>query len=410
MELISIIVPIYNVSKYLDKCISSIIKQTYKKMDIILIDDGSTDDSSELCDKYQKRDNRIRVVHKSNEGLIQARKDGIKLANGNYIMYIDGDDFIDSNYVENMMLYTETKAYDLVWDVCYYRMYEKKKIVSGLKNYPKIELEKDIIQNILSDMVYGRRGYTNAISFSLCEKIFKKNFLLPIINSVSSQITMEEDFSCMIRALSLNPSIKFVRECGYYYVQRGSSMIHNYRSEKDMLVMLLDTLNFFDENDVKDDKLYDTVKNTYTRFLIFSVGLDYLQQDNKRRIYPFENLYKRNRVIIYGVGNLGDRIIDYVFESQNLELIGFIDKRYSLGDCYRGLPFIPLNKIDNMKIDCVVVSVIKSDSADEIKKELLDIGIDANQIAIINDSLCIEYANNVLKSVDNDVHKDFLKK
>ena len=99
-DLISIVVPIYNVEKYLEKCINSIIIQTYKNIEIILVNDGSTDSSGKICDIYLKIDKRIKVVHKKNGGLSDARNVGIENAKGKYIAFIDSDDFLDSDFIE----------------------------------------------------------------------------------------------------------------------------------------------------------------------------------------------------------------------------------------------------------------------------------------------------------------------
>lgn len=102
-ELISVIVPIYRVEKYLEPCIESIINQTYKNLEIILVDDGSDDNCGEICDKYAKIDARIKVIHKKNAGLNNARKSGIKIASGKYIGYVDGDDWIEPDMYETLL-------------------------------------------------------------------------------------------------------------------------------------------------------------------------------------------------------------------------------------------------------------------------------------------------------------------
>ena len=102
-KLISVIVPIYNVEKYLTKCIESIINQTYKNLEIILVDDGSPDKSPIICDEYAKKDNRIKVIHKKNGGLSDARNYGMSLATGEYISFIDSDDYIDEEMYEKHM-------------------------------------------------------------------------------------------------------------------------------------------------------------------------------------------------------------------------------------------------------------------------------------------------------------------
>ena len=93
-KLLSVVVPVYNVEKYLDRCIKSIINQTYKNLEIILVDDGSVDTSGKICDKYAFKDKRINVIHKENEGLSEARNTGVKLSKGNYITFVDSDDIL----------------------------------------------------------------------------------------------------------------------------------------------------------------------------------------------------------------------------------------------------------------------------------------------------------------------------
>lgn len=100
MELISVIVPIYNVEQYLEKCLNSIINQTYKALEIILIDDGSTDNSGKICDEFALRDDRIKVIHHENEGVASARNIGITNATGDFIMFVDSDDYIEPNTAE----------------------------------------------------------------------------------------------------------------------------------------------------------------------------------------------------------------------------------------------------------------------------------------------------------------------
>ena len=99
-RLVSVIIPVYNVEKYLEKCVLSVLNQTYKNLEIILVDDGSTDSSSELCEKLKTLDNRIIVVHKINGGLSDARNAGLNVCKGDYIFFLDSDDYIKSNTIE----------------------------------------------------------------------------------------------------------------------------------------------------------------------------------------------------------------------------------------------------------------------------------------------------------------------
>ncbi|MDE7337465.1 MAG: glycosyltransferase, partial [Clostridia bacterium] len=110
----SVVVPVYNIEKYLKKCIDSLISQTYSNLQIILVDDGSTDSSSAICDEYAIKDERITVVHKENEGLISARQAGALRANGDYIACVDGDDWLDERYFQNFASIIDEFSPDIV--------------------------------------------------------------------------------------------------------------------------------------------------------------------------------------------------------------------------------------------------------------------------------------------------------
>ena len=113
-DLVSVVVPVYNVEKFLDRCLKSIVEQTYKNLEIILVDDGSTDTCSSICDDWAKKDKRISVIHKLNQGLGYARNTGIEAATGRYILFVDSDDYIHSELTEKCVVsLKETKA-DLV--------------------------------------------------------------------------------------------------------------------------------------------------------------------------------------------------------------------------------------------------------------------------------------------------------
>ena len=111
--LVSVILPVYNVEKYLIKCLDSVIRQTYQKLEIILVDDGSTDSSGKICDEYANKDGRIKVFHKKNGGLSDARNYGIERSTGEYLAFIDSDDYVDDDYIEFLMNLTESGKYKI---------------------------------------------------------------------------------------------------------------------------------------------------------------------------------------------------------------------------------------------------------------------------------------------------------
>ena len=120
MPLFSIIVPVYNVEKYINKCIDSVLAQTFTDFELILVDDGSPDGCSAVCDDYAEKDSRIKVIHKQNEGLINARKSGLAIADGKYIGFVDGDDWIESDTYENFAEMIKKYEPDIVLSDFYY--------------------------------------------------------------------------------------------------------------------------------------------------------------------------------------------------------------------------------------------------------------------------------------------------
>ena len=159
--LLSVIVPIYNVEDYLNECIESIIKQTYKDLEIILVDDGSTDKSGIICDEYVKKDGRICVIHKTNKGLLEARLTGVEKAKGKYITFVDSDDWIVENMYEDLLRTLETSNAEIV--ICgIYRYWNESEIAYDIpcldeRVYKRRDIERKIIPFMLWNICKGRK-------------------------------------------------------------------------------------------------------------------------------------------------------------------------------------------------------------------------------------------------------------
>lgn len=136
-QLISVIVPVYNVEKYLDVCIQSIVKQTYKNLEIILIDDGSSDQSSKICDDWSKKDGRIKAFHQENQGAAMAKNQGLDIASGDLITFVDSDDCIKNNAYERLYQLMKAKRCDIV--ECNYQCFEKDIVIKDESIKEKIE-------------------------------------------------------------------------------------------------------------------------------------------------------------------------------------------------------------------------------------------------------------------------------
>ena len=227
--LISVIIPVYKVEQYLDNCINSLLAQTYKNLEIILVDDGSPDNCPALCDEYAKKDSRIIVIHKQNEGVSAARNDGINIAKGNFIAFVDSDDSIEPNMYEKLIKKQQTEDFDLVFSRYNYEQDGQKTNVleTDLKklcdNYD-LTLFFNHVSNINDPS--GKIIVNNSIMCNIWRVLFKKdainNFRFPI------GIKYMEDFVFMINLLvNQNLKLGFIDDYLYNYLLRDNSACHN---------------------------------------------------------------------------------------------------------------------------------------------------------------------------------------
>lgn len=153
--LITVIVPVYNVEKYLSYCYATIAQQTYSNLEIILVDDGSTDRSGQICDEIANRDKRVRVIHKENEGLGLARNSGLKVASGKYVLFVDSDDYIEIDMVQK--LYERIVQYDVDTSFCGYSVFFEEGRKQEKESYYKDNIfeKNEIVDNVLLEMIAG---------------------------------------------------------------------------------------------------------------------------------------------------------------------------------------------------------------------------------------------------------------
>jgi len=227
--LFSIIVPIYKVEKYLKKCVESILQQTYKDFELILVDDGSPDCCPAICDEFAVKDLRIKVIHKVNGGLVSARKAGASIASGDFVVCVDGDDWLDLDYFEKMGLLIEKEHPDVIVNgfikdehgSC---MCIENKIGTGF--YSKERLLKEIYTLML--YMETDKEFCFGIYPSIWSKVVKRDVYLKSQMAVYDDITIGEDVVCSYAALLMAESVYVTNECYYHYRQISESMIHSY--------------------------------------------------------------------------------------------------------------------------------------------------------------------------------------
>lgn len=232
MSKISIIVPVYNVEKYLNKCIDSLLEQTYKNFEIILVDDGSTDMSASICDEYSNKYSNIKVVHKNNEGLGMARNTGIDNATGDYLVFIDSDDYADSGLVKD--LYDAIRLNDS--DTCiggYKRVDSYNRLVSTHKYERNKFIENDILKILLPRMIGSSPEKKDSIAVSACNVLYSKNIIDKYnIRFVSEREIISEDLIFNISYLFHAKNVMIIDTVNYNYRINYGSLTTRYLPQR----------------------------------------------------------------------------------------------------------------------------------------------------------------------------------
>lgn len=213
MELISIIVPVYNIQDYLPRCLDSILEQTYENLEIILIDDGSKDDSGKICDDYAERDKRIKVIHKENGGVSSARNAGLDAATGDCIGFIDGDDLIEPDMYSILIQNMKTHNVDI--SVC---QMDTVSVDGKIEQTYSFQSQKLKIEDVVDGFFFDE--FIKAIMYSQCNKIYKRSI---IEGSYYRPYKYGEDILFVFESLMKSTSIYYDNRVGYHYIHRVES-------------------------------------------------------------------------------------------------------------------------------------------------------------------------------------------
>lgn len=235
--MISIIVPIYKVEKFINQCVDSILGQSYKDIEIILVDDGSPDNCPHICDKYAEEDSRIKVVHKKNGGLMSARQAGLRVASGEYVGFVDGDDWIESDMYESFADVIEKYHPDIVLCEFFYSFADKETpSEQKLKRefFTKQEIEQDIFPTMLFKTPYYRFG----INPCCWSKVFKKELLESKLFHVTPKIKIGEDAAFTYPCILSAGSLAYIDKSLYHYRSNPDSMTNVYDESLENTIML----------------------------------------------------------------------------------------------------------------------------------------------------------------------------
>lgn len=369
---ISIIVPVYNVARYLDQCITSIINQTYNGLQIILVDDGSSDGSSRICDQYKAADSRIFVIHKQNGGLVSARKEGLCAASGVYVGYVDGDDWIEPDFYETLLNDMIQYDADMVETEHFVDAGTESERIRGGFPYGKYNTDQ-LIPEMLCDKDFNECR----LKPYLWSKLFKRSLLDRCQMEVHEAVVCGEDIAVTYPYVLGTESIYIADYAGYHYVQREDSMtgLRGCADPRQNKALATYLKNIFEKAGENRDIMMQQL-NQYVKSMLLLRQIDFFDRDSSdKKLIPFGGVDLAYRVALYGAGRMGRSVYHYL-NTLNKEIVLWGDKEYLLYQ-QLGLPVTSPDEIVSRQecYDVLLIAASSRKTSDTIRKYLTEKGI-----------------------------------
>ena len=369
--LISVIVPIYMIDRYVGLCIESILNQTYKNLEIILVDDGGKDRCPDICELYKRKDNRIKVIHKPNGGLVSARKAGLQQSNGEYISYVDGDDWIGPGFIEGLYTAACTTGVDMVCAGFTRDLFSQSASFTNAISSGIYEGEK--LRELWKSMASSGSYYRPGISTYVWNKLFKREILLDPQSRVDNRISIGEDGAVTYPALLSCSRVAVIDNVAYHYRQREDSMLKQssgYSTEAQKLRYLYDYLMQWSEKTPKELRIKEQIQDYVLSIAIMRSGGRLPQDDYS----TFDNAYYGKDVVIYSAGTFGQQLINRFKETEHCKVIAWLDDDYwEYRRCC--LDVDPVESISSLSYDYVLVATVDRVVAEKVERRLMDLGV-----------------------------------
>lgn len=387
MPLVSVIVPIYNAEKYLEQCVDSILSQTYRSMEILLIDDGSTDGCFTICKKYAEEDARIRVVHKPNGGLVGARKTGVKEAVGDYVIWVDADDWIEPDYIEELVKAQKRTQVKMVAADLYFDIDNSSKVIRNGFSYGVYD-----VRELYHSLLYSGRFYEYGINPHLVTKLIYREILQQKQMAVDERIVAGEDAAVTYPCLLAVDKICITNVCGYHYVQRPGSMTKTESAGEEQRIQVLFSYleKSFERAGLRD--IFRSQLNQYKKYFMMLRKIELLDNPKSDEVLqPYGGIRMGSKVVLYGAGGLGQSIFRYLTVDKGVEIVAWLDRSYTT---YRtnsmsvDAPEHILTLGDSY--DYVIIANTSGEIAEAIKQDLIQMDVKPGRIKWLSEKFLRE--------------------
>lgn len=372
--LISVIIPVYNAEPYFAECMESVVNQTYQRLEIILVDDGSADGSSAICDAYAAIDPRVKVIHKENEGLVRARKTGVSHATGDYISYVDADDWIDPDAYETVLKKMTGQSTDMI----IYGLTEEHEDGPVVKEnllaegcYAGEEIKEKIYPQMLCGGIFFRFG----ILPNLVCKLVRRELLERIQFLVSDDVEVGEDADCTFQLLQETERVQIMRYAPYHYRKRADSMVWGRTSLSQVRSLYRDLKHAFVE--CTEREILMPQLHSYMLFIMLLKSAENFVEQGSLAEY-----FWGKRIVLYGAGGFGQEIYHVLEAGKKGETVLWVDQKYRKY-WEMGLPVCAPEEINNCVYDSIFIAVLDTCLCAEIAGRLIEKGVAADRISYV---------------------------
>lgn len=379
--LLSVVIPVYNSEQYIDVCIKSILMQAYMTMEIILVDDGSSDQSGLICDLLAERNSCIKALHTENRGITRARLAGLKAAVGDWVTFVDADDWVDGNAYEDLV--DEKNDCDvIITGICRYFDTEHQ-----IMQMPYLEEgvydKRAIIKKIAPIMLWDPRLEVWALDPSLCTKIFKREIILEQLEKASEVGSNYGEDSIVIFPLMLQvDKVRILSKIYYYHRQRTLGEIPPYIIDEEFIPKLSKVYDYL-KVQFKSTPYWNIMENQLDCFYIYSVNLkkrcyDYLTYKFVA-CFPFGKIPQNSSVILYGAGEVGKQYWEQNLRYHFCNIVLWVDRSWEKRQKGNIRIHNP-EKIKSTFFDYVLIGVDNYYAAREIGLYLKELGVGSQKI------------------------------
>lgn len=367
-QILTIIIPVYNSKRFLKECLESVLNQTFQFFELILVNDGSTDGSGEMCDYYANKDGRIRVIHQQNRGTVVARKIALSSAKGTYVGFVDADDTIEPemfHYLINKIENTQSDFVQIAQCDDASIMCDKEDIIDVGENYCEV----------IKDHLFERTD----ISSNLWSKLFRTQKLRSAFKRIPEEQCYGEDLLCILHYLRICDRFCLCDHPLYHYRMVEASVSHKNWEQmciesSSLYLEIKKILEEYGEWEVCRDSVA-----SYYRVLLFEYLSSGFQKDNVVERYRFPNIADlvEKKVILYGAGKVGTDYYKQIVGNEKQQIVAWID-RNPVGSAVKSP-----DCLKRLEYDSILLAVAKEEVANEIREYLLNGGICDNPSKIL---------------------------